>query len=117
MVGGMAACVLLAFSGPAVLAESRAPEILALFPAVVPKAREWRSAAKNLAGVSAVLFGATQTVFDVVSPQKVVAIVPHRVSTSIVTVNTPHGRSRSPLAFVVCNDPRIPDEVSYKAGL
>lgn len=72
---------------------------------------------KNLAGVSAVLFGATQTVFDVVSPQKVVAIVPHRVSTSIVTVNTPHGRSRSPLAFVVCNDPRIPDEVSYKAGL
>jgi hypothetical protein len=30
-------------------------------------------------------------------------------------VITPRGRSRSRLAFVVSNDPRIPDEVSYKA--
>ena len=62
------------------------------------------------------LFGATRAVFEAVSPQKLIAIVPHRVSTSIVTVITPQGRGSSPLAFVVSNDPRIPDEVSYKAG-
>jgi hypothetical protein len=44
------------------------------------------------------------------------AIVPHKVPTSIVTVITPQGRSNSSFAFVVSNDPRIPDEVSYKAG-
>jgi hypothetical protein len=31
-------------------------------------------------------------------------------------VIVPHGRATSPVAFVVTNDPRIPDEVSYKAG-
>ena len=31
-------------------------------------------------------------------------------------VVTPQGRGASPSAFVVTNDPRIPDEVSYKAG-
>ncbi|MGC2183489.1 MAG: hypothetical protein WA637_09435, partial [Terriglobales bacterium] len=29
---------------------------------------------------------------------------------------TPRGRGASPSTFVVANDPRIPDEVSYKAG-
>jgi IPT/TIG domain-containing protein len=71
---------------------------------------------KNLAEVSAVLFGTTQAVFDAASPHKLVAIVPHKVSTSIVTVIAPHGQSSSRLAFVVSNDPRIPDEVSYRAG-
>ena len=31
-------------------------------------------------------------------------------------VVTPQGRGASPSAFVVTNDPRVPDEVSYKAG-
>ena len=69
-----------------------------------------------MAGVSAVLFGATQAVFQASSPLKLIAIVPHRVSTSIVTVIAPQGRGSSALAFVVSNDPRIPDEVSYKSG-
>ena len=71
---------------------------------------------KNLGGVSAVRFGGSQAVFAPVSSQKVVAIVPHQVSTSSITVTTPQGRGRSPKVFVVSNDPRIPDEVSYKAG-
>ena len=71
---------------------------------------------KNLERISAVLFGATAAVFELDSPQKVVAIVPHRVSSSNIVVVTPQGRGASPSAFVVANDPRIPDEVSYKAG-
>jgi hypothetical protein len=43
-------------------------------------------------------------------------LLPDKVPTSIVTVITPQGRSSSSFAFVVSNDPRIPDEVSYKAG-
>jgi hypothetical protein len=31
-------------------------------------------------------------------------------------VVTPRGRASSPFAFVVTNDPRVPEEVTYKAG-
>jgi hypothetical protein len=71
---------------------------------------------KNLQNISAVLFGTTQAVFDSVSAERLIAIVPHKAPTSIVTVITPQGPSSRPFAFVVSNDPRIPDEVSYKAG-
>ena len=71
---------------------------------------------KNLPNISAVLFGTTQAVFDSVSAERLIAILPDKVPTSIVTVITPQGRSSSSFAFVVSNDPRIPDEVSYKAG-
>ena len=62
---------------------------------------------KNLQNISAVLFGTTQAVFDSVSAERLIAIVPHKVPTSIVTVITPQGRSRSSFAFVVSNDPRF----------
>ncbi len=71
---------------------------------------------QNLAGVSEVRFGGSPAVFAAVSSQKLVAIVPHRVPTSSFTVTTPQGRGSSPMVFVVSNDPRIPDEVSYKAA-
>jgi hypothetical protein len=71
---------------------------------------------RNLPNISAVLFGTTQAVFDSVSAERLIAILPDKVPTSIVTVITPQGRSSSSFAFVVSNDPRIPDEVSYKAG-
>jgi hypothetical protein len=51
-----------------------------------------------------------------ISSQKLIAIVPHRTPTSTITVVTPQGRASSPFPFVVQNDPRIPEEVSYKAG-
>jgi IPT/TIG domain len=115
-IARLAACALISFSGLRGLAQSAAPEILALSPISGPEGALVEIRGKNLAGASAVLFGATRAVFEGVSPQTVIAIVPHRVSTSIVTVITPQGRGSSPFAFVVSNNPRIPDEVSYKAG-
>ena len=70
----------------------------------------------NLVNISTVLFGGTGMAFKPLSPEKVVAIVPHSIFSSNIVVVTPQGRGASPSAFVVTNDPRIPDEVSYKAG-
>jgi hypothetical protein len=92
------------------------PEILGISPAGGPEGTRVEVSGKNLQNVSAVLFGATRAAFDSVSPEKLIALVPHKASTSMVTVITPRGRNSSPSAFVVSNDPRIPDEVSYKAG-
>ena len=104
------------FSRRAALAQSRAPEIIGLLPAGGPEGTHVEISGENLQRAYAVLFGKTQAVFDAASPEKLIAIAPHKVSTSVITVITPRGRSRSRLAFVVSNDPRIPDEVSYKAG-
>jgi hypothetical protein len=71
---------------------------------------------ENLQNASAVLFGKAQAVFNPVSPEKLIAIVPHKVSRAIITVITPQGQNSSTSPFVVANDPRIPEEVSYKAG-
>jgi hypothetical protein len=104
------------FSRRAALAQSRAPEIIGLLPAGGPEGTHVEISGENLQRAYAVLFGKTQAVFDAASPEKLIAIAPHKVSTSVITGITPRGRSRSRLAFVVSNDPRIPDEVSYKAG-
>lgn len=71
---------------------------------------------RNLSEVTAVLFGANNSVFKPISGEKVVAIVPHRTPSSQITVVTAHARASSPFVFVVVNDPRVPDEVSYKSG-
>jgi hypothetical protein len=63
-----------------------------------------------------VFFGKTASSFEVVSAQKIIAIVPHHGSTSHITFVAPSGRAESSTAFVVTNDPRVPKEVSYKAG-
>ena len=115
-IGSLLAAVLLAFSALQTRAQSAAPEISAVSPAHGPVGTRVRISGRNLSGVSAVQFGGSQAVFAAVSSQKVVAIVPHKVSTSVISVTTPQGRGSSPMAFVVSNDPRIPDEVSYKAG-
>jgi hypothetical protein len=115
-MGRLVASVLLVFSGLEVRAQSASPEILVFSPVRGPEGTRVEVTGKNLAGISAVRFGDSQATFASVSPEKLIAIVPHRVSTSRVTVITPQGRSSSPLEFIVLNDPRIPDEVSYKAG-
>jgi hypothetical protein len=112
-IAKLASCALLVFAR---LAAAAQPEILGISPTSGPEGTRVEISGKNLQNVSAVLFGIAQAVFDPVSSERLIAIVPHRVSTSIVTAITPQGRSSSPLAFVVSNDPRIPDEVSYKAG-
>jgi hypothetical protein len=97
-------------------AQSAAPEIVAVTPDSGPEGTRVEIRGKNLQDVSAVLFNKTNAVFHSVSPASLVMIVPHKVASSKITVITKQGHASSPLAFVVANDPRIPDEVSYKAG-
>jgi hypothetical protein len=97
-------------------AQSTAPEILAIFPPRGPEGTRITISGKNLIAVSSVLFADTPAVFRSASAERLIAIVPHKVTASSITIITPQGRITSPLPFVVVNDPRIPDEVSYKAG-
>jgi hypothetical protein len=70
----------------------------------------------DLEGVSAVFLGTVSAQFRAVSSQQLIAIVPHKSTTAAISVLSPAGRAVSPFAFAVMNDPRIPDEVSYKAS-
>ena len=109
-----ASCAWFALAGFAAAAQ---PEILGIAPANGPEGTRVEISGREMADVSAVRFGETSAVFEVVSSSKLIAIVPHRVSTSMVNVISPGGRSNGRFAFVVLNDPRIPDEVSYKGGV
>jgi hypothetical protein len=101
---------------PRLAAQSAVPEIVAVTPDSGPEGTRIEVRGKNLQDVSGVLFNTTNAVFHSVSPANLVVIVPHKVATSRIIVITKQGRARSSAAFVVVNDPRIPDEVSYKAG-
>jgi hypothetical protein len=70
----------------------------------------------HLQEVTAALLGSAPAEFRIVSPQKLFLIVPHKSATSVLSLVSPSGRVSSPFAFEVANDPRIPAEVSYKAG-
>jgi hypothetical protein len=107
-----ASLVLLLF---ATLAAAVQPVIVDISPATGPEGTHVAISGRNLQNVSAVLFGITPATFNSVSSERLIAIVPHKVLTSTITVVAPQGRDSS-RAFVVSNDSRIPDEVSYKAG-
>lgn len=111
-----AGCALLLFAGLSAAAQVGPPEILRFSPTSGPEGARVAISGTNLVGTSSVRFGATEAVFEPVSPEKVVAIVPHRASSSNIVVITAQGRDARPSAFLVTNDLRIPDEVSYKAG-
>ncbi len=96
--------------------EVKPPEIIAISPTSGPEGTRVEITGINLAGATTVLFGASPAVFKLICPETIIAIVPHKISTSTITVSTPQGHSSSPFPFVICNDPRIPEEVSYKAG-
>jgi hypothetical protein len=104
--------ILLAFA----IAETNRPEILRISPTSGPEGSRVEITGKILQEASTVLFGSTSSTFTVISPEKITALIPHKSLTSTFTVVTPQGRASSPFAFVVSNDPRVPDEVSYKAG-
>ena len=110
-----AGCAFLLWAGLSAAAQVGPPEILRFSPTSGPEGARVAITGSNLVGISSVRFGATEAVFEPVSPQKVVGIVPHRASSSNIVVITPQGRGASPSAFLVTNDPRIPDEVSYRA--
>jgi hypothetical protein len=97
-------------------AQTGAPEILRIYPTGGPEGTRVQITGKNLAELSSVSFGSTPATFKSISDDQILALVPHKTSTASITVATPRGRASSPFPFVVLNDPRIPDEVSYKAG-
>ncbi len=97
-------------------AQTARPEILRIVPTSGPEGSRVEITGNNLQETSAVFFGSIDSSFTLVSPQELIALVPHKSVTANVTVVNPRGRAASAFAFVVANDPRIPDEVSYKAG-
>jgi hypothetical protein len=99
-----------------VIAQSTRPEIFRISPTSGPEGSRVEITGKNLEGASAVLLGTSSADFSLVSPETLVTLIPHKSITSTITVLTPHGRASSPFAFMISNDPRVPDEVSYKAG-
>jgi hypothetical protein len=98
------------------IAQTGRPEILRISPTSGPEGSRVEITGKNLQETSAVFFGSTNSTFTLVSPEELITLIPHKSVTSTITVVTPRGRTSSPFAFVVSNDPRVPDEVSYKAG-
>lgn len=99
-----------------IAAQTDPPAILRMSPSSGPEGTRVEISGKNMVDVSSVFFGSTLATFKSISTDQILALVPHKISTSTLTVVTPHGRASSPFAFVVLNDPRIPDEASYKAG-
>ena len=115
-IAAMVYGALLAAVSPAAIAQSTRPEILRISPTGGPEGSRVEITGKNLQEASAVLFGSTSAVFRVVSSEELIILVPHKSVTSTLTAVTPRGRAASPFAFVISNDPRVPDEVSYKSG-
>jgi len=91
-------------------------EILRISPTSGPEGTRVEVDGRSLQNVDAVFFGDSKADFKLFSAEKLVALVPHRAVSSAITVVTSSARASSPFAFVVRNDPRIPEEVSYKAG-
>jgi IPT/TIG domain len=100
----------------AVFAQSSSPQITGISPTSGPEGSRVEITGKNLEDPSAVLFGTIRAAFKSVSAQELVVLVPHKVSTSTITVVTPRGRAITPFPFVISNDPRVPTEVGYKTG-
>jgi hypothetical protein len=100
----------------AVTAQTGRPEILRISPTSGPEGSRVEVTGQNLQEASAVFFGTTNSAFKLVSPEELIVLVPHKSVTSTITVVAPRGRASSAFAFVITNDPRLPDEVSYKAG-
>ncbi len=98
------------------IAQASRPQILRITPTSGPEGSRVEIIGENLQEASAVLFGGSDATFSIVSPEEIVALVPHKSVMSAFSVVTPRGRASSPFVFVVSNDPRVPDEVSYKAG-
>ena len=98
------------------IAQTAPPEILRISPTSGPEGSRVQITGKNLQEPSAVFFGSTNSAFTLVSSEELIALIPNKSVTATVTVVTARGRASSPFAFVVSNDPRVPDEVSYKAG-
>jgi hypothetical protein len=101
---------------PWVAGSGGAPEILRISPTGGPEGTRVEITGRSLQETSRVVFGTSGADFKIISAEELIAIVPHRTITSIVSMITPRARAGSPFPFVVLNDPRVPEEASYKAG-
>jgi hypothetical protein len=108
--------VLISTFSVVVIAQSARPEVLRISPTSGPEGSRVEIAGKNLQDASAALLGSADATFELVSPEDLVMLIPHKSVSSTISVVTPRGHASSPFAFVVTNDPRVPDEPSYKAG-
>ena len=115
-IAAMAFGTLIATLSAVAIAQTTRPEILRISPTSGPEGSRVEITGKNLQEASAVFLGATSSTFMLVSSEQIITLIPHKSVTSTITVVTPRGRAASPFAFVISNDPRVPDEVSYKAG-
>jgi len=97
-------------------ATTQPPEILRIAPTSGPEGARIEVVGQNFRQVTSVSFGSSSATFKLISDERLIAIVPHRAVTSPVVVFGGQARAESPFAFVVRNDPRVPEEVSYKAG-
>ena len=102
--------------GSAAIVSREGPEILGIAPTRGPEGTRVEISGRHLLEATVVLFGDTKSDFTTVSSEKLVALVPHRAFTAPIFVRTPYGQASSPFPFAVVNDPRVPEEVSYKAG-
>jgi len=115
-IAAMAFGTLIATLSAVAIAQTSRPEILRISPTSGPEGSRVEITGKNLQEASAVFLGTTSSTFTLVSPEELIIFIPNKSVTSTITVATPRGRAASPFAFVISNDPRVPDEVSYKAG-
>jgi len=115
-IAAMAFGTLIATLSAVAIAQTSRPEVLRISPTSGPEGTRVEITGKNLQEASAVFLGTTSSTFTLISPEELVILIPHKSVTSTITVATPRGRAASPFAFVISNDPRVPDEVSYKAG-
>jgi hypothetical protein len=92
------------------------PEITRIWPTSGPEGTRVEITGTHLREVSRVVFGTTGADFKIISAESLIAIVPHRTATSVISVITPQALAASPFPFVVSSDPRVPDEASYKSG-
>jgi hypothetical protein len=116
VIATIAYAALISTLSAAVIAQTTRPEILRISPTGGPEGSRVQVTGKNLQEASAVFLGSADSAFKLVSPDELIMLIPHRAVTSIITVVTPNSRASSPFAFAVANDPRVPNEVSYKAG-
>ena len=102
--------------GSAAIVSREGPEILRIAPTSGPEGTRVEINGQNLLEATAILFGGTESDFKPFSSEKLLALVPHRAVTGPILVRTRYGQASSPFPFAVVNDPRVPEEVSYKAG-
>ena len=98
------------------IAANSPPQILRISPTSGAEGTRVEIYGANLDKTSSVLFGSSRAAFKLISPEKLLALVPNRTASSFITVTTPTGQASSAFPFAVLTDPRIPDEVKFRAG-